>query len=282
MDISLIFEKIKLLSAHSFASCEQTRNGEHYKNQYSYKIIVYTSGSAYVEIGNKSQICRAGDAVFLLPGNSYRILNKFGDFSVINIYFGFSKPLTEQQYIEQKYFNAAKCEKRLFFPNAELLNTSFFARCPSSVDAAKKLLRATDSDFAAVPFIQKSLLCFIIGELLSISAEMNDRKSAIARCIDDNLAQINAKTAADMLKIHPVQLNRLIKKYMNCTTSEYIMNKKIERAKLYLAESGMNITEIAYSLGFFDSAHFSGAFKRHVGVSPTEYKMGMAIKSIKP
>ncbi len=278
MTKSEILNHIRFISAHEFASCKESRNGEHYKNQYSYKIMVYTSGSAYMEIGNKSGICRAGDAAFLLPGDTYRILNRFGDFSVINTYFGFCLPTVADQYTEQKYFNKANCAPKVTFDDAPMLNESFFTAAPAVTAAAVRLLHlcsCTQND----GFVSNALVCNMLAELISVFSDTNEEKIRIDRCITENLCNgINAASAAALLKIHPVHLNRLMKKYMHCTTSEYIMQKKIERAKLYLIETNMSVTDIAYTLGFFDSAHFSGKFKKLSGLTPTEYKMG-AVKS---
>lgn len=270
--------RIGFISAHEFTSCKESRNGEHYKNQYSYKIMVYTSGSAYMEIENKSGICRAGDAAFLLPGDTYRILNRFGDFSVINAYFGFCPPKVEDQYTEQKYFDRAKCAPRVTFDDAPMLNESFFTAAPSVTAAAVRLLQLC-SCTQNNTFVQNALVCNMLAELLAVFADTNEEKARIDRCITENLCNgITAASAAALLKVHPVHLNRLMKKHMHCTTSEYIMRKKIERAKLYLVETNMSITDIAYTLGFFDSAHFSGKFKNMCGLTPTEYKTG-AIKN---
>ncbi len=43
-------------------------------------------------------------------------------------------------------------------------------------------------------------------------------------------------------------------------------------AEQYLTEQDISLTEIAFLLGFSESSAFSRAFKRWVGVSPSEYR----------
>ena len=268
-----IFERLNLYSVSSFTSCAASRNSEQFKNQYSYKIMLYTHGQAYMEIKNIKQICRSGDAVFLMPGDKYRVLNNYGDFTVINIYFGFRSYNYDEQYTYQKYFDPSKCMARENIADAHVLNSSFIASCPAAADTASQLLAADSIENVPLAYIRKSLLCAIISMLVTSSADRNEMKIKITDCIDKHLSDgINVSAAADFLNIHPVHLNRLIKRYMGCSASEYITRKKLERAKIYLTETDMSITEIAYSLNFFDEAHFSNTFKSHIGTTPSSYR----------
>jgi AraC-like DNA-binding protein len=45
-----------------------------------------------------------------------------------------------------------------------------------------------------------------------------------------------------------------------------------ELSQQYLGKGGMSISEAAFLLGFTDSSNFSRAFKRWLGVSPSEYR----------
>jgi len=52
----------------------------------------------------------------------------------------------------------------------------------------------------------------------------------------------------------------------------FLINRRIERAKLLLSSTDTSITEIALSLGFASHAHFSTTFRRTVGRSPAAYR----------
>jgi AraC family transcriptional regulator len=53
---------------------------------------------------------------------------------------------------------------------------------------------------------------------------------------------------------------------------EYLLFKRIERAKAILAEGRMSLVEVAFSTGFNAQAHFSTVFKRFTGKSPARWK----------
>jgi len=56
------------------------------------------------------------------------------------------------------------------------------------------------------------------------------------------------------------------------TPIAYLNRYRVNQAKLLLAESNKNITEVAIAVGFSDSGYFSRVFRRQVGVSPDLYR----------
>jgi AraC-like DNA-binding protein len=56
---------------------------------------------------------------------------------------------------------------------------------------------------------------------------------------------------------------------------QYVMSRRIEQAKRRLRVDHESVTDIAASLGFSSHAHFSGVFRRLVGVSPTDWRRGV-------
>ena len=53
---------------------------------------------------------------------------------------------------------------------------------------------------------------------------------------------------------------------------QYLLNKRLTRAKELLKETNASVFEIANSVGYDDQLYFSRIFKKHIGISPTEYK----------
>ncbi len=60
--------------------------------------------------------------------------------------------------------------------------------------------------------------------------------------------------------------------HMGMSIRDYINLLRIEDAKILLRYSHLNVTEIAYSVGFTDSNYFSSVFKKTVGTSPLAYR----------
>lgn len=73
--------------------------------------------------------------------------------------------------------------------------------------------------------------------------------------------------------LSPNYFGDLIKKETGKTAQEYIQFKVIDVAKQRLADTSLPINEIAEELGFKYATHFTRLFKKHVGISPSEYRL---------
>ena len=67
------------------------------------------------------------------------------------------------------------------------------------------------------------------------------------------------------------QLHRKMKEMTGLSTSEFIRNIRLEQAARLLREQKINVTQIAYTVGFSNLAHFSTIFRKHFGVAPSEF-----------
>ena len=101
----------------------------------------------------------------------------------------------------------------------------------------------------------------------SFITKMND---IIKLNIED--PKFSVEDLADKLGVSRVQLYRKVKAIIGINISDHINNVKLEKAAELLKANEMNISEIAYSLGFSSPNYFSTAFKNKFGISPKEYK----------
>lgn len=70
-------------------------------------------------------------------------------------------------------------------------------------------------------------------------------------------------------------LHRLFTEMTGSTPVVYITRVRLSKAKERLRTSGASILEIAMACGFDSASYFSNTFKKHFGVSPTEYRKGL-------
>jgi AraC family transcriptional regulator len=56
------------------------------------------------------------------------------------------------------------------------------------------------------------------------------------------------------------------------TPHQFVLNRRIERAKRLLSISKSSITEVGLEVGFSHSQHFTARFKRQTGVSPSRFR----------
>lgn len=81
-----------------------------------------------------------------------------------------------------------------------------------------------------------------------------------------------AKDYSDRLKVHVNHLNKVLKDTTGKTTTEIISSRIAQEAKVLLKQTSWNVSEIAYSLGFEEPAHFSNFFKKQTQLSPLTFR----------
>ncbi|TWJ03438.1 helix-turn-helix protein [Mucilaginibacter frigoritolerans] len=81
-----------------------------------------------------------------------------------------------------------------------------------------------------------------------------------------------AKDYADRLAVHVNHLNKLLKEATGKTTTDLIAGRIVKEAKILLKQTDWNISEIAFSLGFDEVAHFSNFFKKQTQLAPLRFR----------
>jgi AraC family transcriptional regulator len=76
---------------------------------------------------------------------------------------------------------------------------------------------------------------------------------------------------AAIAQMSPYYFLRLFKQSMGTTPHQYILQRRIEKAKFLLQHGKLSIAEIAVRVGFCDQSHLTQYFKRIVGVTPKEF-----------
>jgi AraC-like DNA-binding protein len=82
----------------------------------------------------------------------------------------------------------------------------------------------------------------------------------------------SARDFAEQLAVHVNHLNRAIRITTGKTTTEHIFDRLISEAKALLKHTNWNISEIGYSLGFEEPAHFNHFFKKQTSMTPSAFR----------
>lgn len=82
----------------------------------------------------------------------------------------------------------------------------------------------------------------------------------------------SARDFAEQLSVHVNHLNRAIRITTGKTTTEHIFDRLISEAKTLLKHTNWNISEIGYSLGFEEPAHFNHFFKKQTSMTPSAFR----------
>ena len=113
----------------------------------------------------------------------------------------------------------------------------------------------------------------IIEETVAWGRPAQDYIESAVQYIEDRcFYRLTVEDVADHVGVERTYLYRIFKRELGCSVSEYIQKRKINKAQTLLLESNITATEIANSLCFDSVSHFSKAFKRLTGFTPTEYR----------
>lgn len=95
----------------------------------------------------------------------------------------------------------------------------------------------------------------------------------IMKSINKNISNpdFNVEELTEDVGISRAQLHRKMKEITGISTGEFIRNLRLKQAARLIREGQINITQVAYNIGFNNQTHFSTVFKRHFGMSPSEY-----------
>jgi AraC family transcriptional regulator len=74
--------------------------------------------------------------------------------------------------------------------------------------------------------------------------------------------------------VHPVHLARTFRRVYGTTFAAYVRQRRVERARMALAGPSP-LSDIAALAGFADQSHFSRLFKRHTGLTPSQYRLAL-------
>ena len=98
---------------------------------------------------------------------------------------------------------------------------------------------------------------------------LNEVKDYIDSCFNEDITLDNLSKIALMSPFH---LLRQFKKNYHLTPHQYLINRRLDRAKNSIIYSSASMTDICFMIGFSDISSFSKLFKRRFGLSPQQYR----------
>lgn len=122
------------------------------------------------------------------------------------------------------------------------------------------------------------------GELGDFEMTANDRKflADVDKYIKDMMG--DPDTSVESMSAHlcmsRVQLYKRMVSLTGTTPSEYLRAKRIKRAEELIHSDELNISEIAYTVGFNNPRYFTKYFQEAYGLTPSQYKKKLNGESI--
>ncbi|QLB42571.1 MULTISPECIES: arabinose operon transcriptional regulator AraC [Mannheimia] len=125
----------------------------------------------------------------------------------------------------------------------------------------------------ATTLLEYLLMKCISAEKIAIIPTIDQRILAVCDTILSNLsANDSVEMIAEKVFLSSSRLSHLFKQFLGVSLVQWRELQRISESKKLLYFSNMSILNIAKSLGYEDALYFSKIFKKHTGLSPTEFR----------
>ncbi len=266
-------------------SAEDEKNQTAYMhNHHCLEINFCLSGNGqYIITDDTYPICR--DDIFIINNSEYHMaLNRSGDMRLMVIIFDPELILAgsdDYQYI------------RAFFEWKD----GFKHRLPGEIFATeemKGILKSIETEWETKAvgwrLVMKSLLLMLLALIYrrfektegcseKIQRFQNNyiKLSPAIRYIEEHFKEsIPLSVLAREVHMSETYFSSLFSQTINCTVSEYLMRMRLKNACVLLSTTGQSIISIAMESGFRNISYFNRAFCKAFGISPSEYRKGVA------
>ncbi|MCC8088400.1 MAG: helix-turn-helix domain-containing protein [Rikenellaceae bacterium] len=241
-------------------------------------ISVCKRGSIDIAVGMKRYTVKRNDMAFILPGNIIKVFDKTDDVDMVSLIFSRENLLnihidvqamlpTMLNIRENPVKNLSQEEGDLIMEYYELIKgrvSAFSGRHKNeTIHHLLMALFLEISNFYSMPMdIHKS----------------KSRKDIIFEQFNNLIFQHHRDSRsvsfyAEKLYITPKHLSFVVKEVSGKTAAEWIDTHVILESMSLLKFSDMTVKQISNFLNFPNQSFFSKFFKRHTGMSPSDYKL---------
>lgn len=232
-----------------------------------YQLLYITDGNGLFTFGNEKQSCfiNEGKMFFLMPGvwHTYKPLENSG----WNEYWiGFKGDIINKIVSEGFFLN-----------RAPVFNIGHNERI---IDLYLKAIEIANEERAGFQQALAGIVMHILGLMYYRDKTRDFEDEVLIGKI--NKAKVlmresvyNEQSGEDISKILNISYSgfrRAFKELTGTSPSRYILELKLNEAKLLLSTTSLPIKEISYKLNFDNPDYFSSFFKKRTDLTPVEYR----------
>ncbi|NMM49909.1 helix-turn-helix domain-containing protein [Marinigracilibium pacificum] len=166
--------------------------------------------------------------------------------------------------------------------NIEVNDTRCFKRFVNICELIDEELKQENPELSIVQHLLRALFMMVETEknksqdINQNDSDHNVTFSNFLQILEENYRrQEGVEFYAEKLFMSSRNLNIISQKILQQSVSEIIETRKLIEAKNLLASTDMNISEIAYEIGYNEKAYFSKVFKKKSGQTPSEFRKEM-------
>lgn len=255
--------KVDLLMA-DYNQCTTQWRDLDYTPDYS-KFYYICGGEGWLKIGDREYYPEPGELILMPEGvkQSYSCIS-------------------ERPFLKYWCHFSAKVGEINLFRILELSHVCI-PQNPAVVEMLfKGITESAKSDAVYAPLLVRGKLLQLFSEYI-MSLDLNEisyknlgsarKLTAVLDYIAANIEHnITVHELAEIAYMHPNYFMRIFKQQIGVPPIQYITRQKIDKAKDLLNTTSGSVSEIAAQLGFGDLFYFSKQFKKHAGLTPTEFR----------
>lgn len=255
---------------------EAHQNLRHAHRHSFYHVLLFTQGKGTHSIDFETFTIQPFQIYFMAPGQVHSWnLDGFVDGYVINFsHEVFQSFLLKPDFIESfSFFRGNVSDSVINIPEGfHMKIKSLFE------DILKENPEKNGMGLTMVKVMMINI--FVLVSRLAPSSDRGDTSSYNYTLLKNfqKLISINYKTLklpkeyAELLYITPNHLNALCNDLLALPAGEVIRNRVFLEAKRLLINADLSVSEISDILNFTDNSYFTKAFKKHVGLTPEEFR----------
>ena len=221
---------------------------------------------------------REGDVVYIPPAIPYRFVPEVAS-ELIAVNFDFSRAHAHHKEfyspVPLSDFDAARVSeyppKSFSFPIVAP-SAHRLTRLLEEVVREKRFSQVLSDDMCSLLLLQ----CLILLHRKTETKATEKEELLVRRVLQYMEAHYaesmdNEQLAAN-LSYHSYYLNRVFKRVTGETLHSALVRLRVARAAALLQSGNMAVEEIGNAVGFPNFSHFSKVFRKHIGLTPAEYR----------
>lgn len=152
---------------------------------------------------------------------------------------------------------------------------------PSSYALIDQMLACPFSGNLRKIDLESKCLTLLLGEIRRLATLSSSEEHCCTSCpqmfqakkllLKDLEKPPTISNLANLVGMSESSLKRAFRKSFGIPIYTYFQSYRLEHAKKLLSNGKMNVTEVAFTVGYSNHSHFSRAFKRQFGLSPKSY-----------
>jgi AraC family L-rhamnose operon transcriptional activator RhaR/AraC family L-rhamnose operon regulatory protein RhaS len=254
-----------------------------------HEIVIILSGSGiHQTIFSKYKI-KAGD-ILVIPKNGYHQYAEVNNLELMNLLFDSEKlPIPLIDLYKLPGFNALFTIKNDYF-NKNHHYPKFHLEGDEFEKIKRILSEMKGENTKMIPGYRCCLMGYFMVLISNLSRLYTDNLNKINEpsfkigqvisFINSNFTQnIKLESLIEKSGMSRSTFMRKFHQAVGMTPINFILQAKLNEACRLLAQSDMNISEIAYKVGFNDSNYFARQFYKTIGFTPREFRQKASVKN---